>query len=142
MLFDALNRFSYKQSVATGTTVSENIIDLQANRDLAVFTNLEVAVVAGTETSAALEEGVGTLSVVVETSETEDFAEIQTLIQTVPVTIEELNRDAIGIKLPYGGKRFLRLSYVAEGAPEGMLLTSGLVLATRHNILYPRAMHS
>jgi len=140
MLLDALNRFSDKQAVSA-TAVSENVLDLRADRDLAVFSALEVVAIPCTKDGSAL-EGEGTLAVSVETSETEDFATAEVLVQSAPVTAEQLNKGPIGIKLPYGGKRFLRLNYTVNGAITGLLLTSGLTIATPHDIHYPRAMHN
>lgn len=139
MLLDALNRFSDKQAV-NASAVSDNIVDLGAERDLAVYSALEVVTILCTEDGSDI-EGDGTLSVAVETSETEDFAEVSVLVQSAEISVEELNKGAFGIKLPYGGKRYLRLSYTVTGTVTGLLLTSGLTIATPHDIHYPRAMH-
>lgn len=140
MLLDALNRFSDKQAVSA-SAVSDNVLDLGADRDLAVFSALEVVAIPCTEDGSDL-EGEGTLAVAVETSETEDFAEPTVLVQSAEVSTELLNKGPIGIKLPYGGKRFLRLNYTVNGSITGLLLTSGLTIATPHDIHYPRAMHN
>lgn len=144
MLLDALNRFSDKQAV-TATAVSTNVIDLGAERDLAVHSSLEVVVIPCTATGAGL-TGAATVSVSVETSATEEFTTSKTLVTTAALSADDLNKGAFGIKLPYGGQRFLRLKYTlagAEGASlTGLLITSGLTIATPHDIHYPRAMHS
>ena len=144
MLLDALNRFSDKQAV-TATAVSTNVIDLGAERDLAVHSSLEVVVIPFTATGADL-TGAATVSVSVETSATEEFTTSKTLVTTAALSADDLNKGAFGIKLPYGGQRFLRLKYTlagAEGASlTGLLITSGLTIATPHDIHYPRAMHS
>lgn len=140
MLLDALNRFSDKQAVSA-TADSDNIVDLGTDRDLAVYSALEVVAIPCTEDGADI-EGEGTLSVGVETSETEDFAESSVLIQSAEISVEELNKGPLGIKLPYGGKRFLRLKYTVSGTITGLLITSGLTIATPHDIHYPRAMHN
>lgn len=144
MLLDALNRFSDKQAV-TATAVSTNVIDLGAERDLAVHSSLEVVVIPCTATGADL-TGAATVSVSVETSATEEFTTSKTLVTTAALSADDLNKGAFGIKLPYGGQRFLRLKYTlagAEGAAlTGLLITSGLTIATPHDIHYPRAMHS
>lgn len=140
MLLDALNRFSDKQAV-TATAVSDNIVDLGTNRDLAVYSSLEVVAIPCTADGADI-EGEGALSMAVETSETEDFSEATVLVQSAEMGVEELNKGPLGIKLPYGGKRFLRLNYTVEGTLTGLLITSGLTIATPHDIHYPRAMHN
>lgn len=144
MLLDALNRFSDKQAV-TATAVSTNVIDLGAERDLAVHSSLEVVVIPCTATGADL-TGAATVSVSVETSATEEFTTSKTLVTTAALSADDLNKGAFGIKLPYGGQRFLRLKYTlagVEGASlTGLLITSGLTIATPHDIHYPRAMHS
>lgn len=144
MLLDALNRFSDKQAV-TATAVSTNVIDLGAERDLAVHSSLEVVVIPCTATGADL-TGAATVSVSVETSATEEFTTSKTLVTTAALSADDLNKGAFGIKLPYGDQRFLRLKYTlagAEGASlTGLLITSGLTIATPHDIHYPRAMHS
>ena len=144
MLLDALNRFSDKQAV-TATAVSTNVIDLGAERDLAVHSSLEVVVIPCTATGADL-TGTATVSVSVETSATEEFTTSKTLVTTAALSADDLNKGAFGIKLPYGGQRFLRLKYTLageEGASlTGLLITSGLTIATPHDIHYPRAMHS
>ncbi len=144
MLLDALNRFSDKQAV-TATAVSTNVIDLGPERDLAVHSSLEVVVIPCTATGADL-TGAATVSVSVETSATEEFTTSKTLVTTAALSADDLNKGAFGIKLPYGGQRFLRLKYTlagAEGASlTGLLITSGLTIATPHDIHYPRAMHS
>nr|DAX08644.1 MAG TPA: major capsid protein [Caudoviricetes sp.] len=144
MLLDALNRFSDKQAV-TATAVSTNVIDLGAERDLAVHSSLEVVVIPCTATGADL-TGAATVSVSVETSATEEFTTSKTLVTTAALSADDLNKGAFGIKLPYGGQRFLRLKYTlagTEGASlTGLLITSGLTIATPHDIHYPRAMHS
>lgn len=144
MLLDALNRFSDKQAV-TATAVSTNVIDLGAERDLAVHSSLEVVVIPCTATGADL-TGAATVSVSVETSATEEFTTSKTLVTTAALSADDLNKGAFGIKLPYGGQRFLRLKYTLAGAEDasltGLLITSGLTIATPHDIHYPRAMHS
>lgn len=144
MLLDALNRFSDKQAV-TATAVSTNVIDLGAERDLAVHSSLEVVVIPCTATGADL-TGAATVSVSVETSATEEFTTSKTLVTTAALSADDLNKGAFGIKLPYGGQRFLRLKYTLAGAESasltGLLITSGLTIATPHDIHYPRAMHS
>jgi hypothetical protein len=140
MLLDALNRFSDKQAVAA-TAVSDNIVDLGTNRDLAVYSSLEVVSIPCTEDGSDI-EGEGTLSVAIETSETEDFSDAAVLVQSAEMSVEELNKGPLGIKLPYGGKRFLRLNYTVKGTLTGLLITSGLTIATPHDIHYPRAMYS
>lgn len=144
MLLDALNRFSDKQAV-TATAVSTNVIDLGAERDLAVHSSLEVVVIPCTATGADL-TGAATVSVSVETSATEEFTTSKTLVTTAALSADDLNKGAFGIKLPYGGQRFLRLKYTLAGAEvaslTGLLITSGLTIATPHDIHYPRAMHS
>ena len=140
MLLDALNRFSDKQAVSASAT-SENVLDFGSERDLAVFSALEVVVIPCTEDGSDL-QGEGTLAVSVETSETEDFTDAVVLVQSTEISAEELNKGPLGIKLPYGGKRFIRLSYTLTGSIDGLFITSGLTLATPHNIQYPRAMHN
>lgn len=140
MLFDALNRFSDKQGI-TATGISENVIDLGVNRDLAVHSSLEVAVVP-CQTDDSEISGEGTLRVELQTSEQEDFAESLVIAESPEFTTDQLENGIVAFKLPYGGKRYLRLNYVVTGSLAGLVVTAGLVIATPHDIHYPRSMHS
>lgn len=135
MNFDALNRFSYKQAVSA-TATSENVLDMGVDRDLAVATPLEVAVVPGGDIG-----GTGTVQVVLQTSDTENFGTVKVLAQSAALTAADLNAGAIGMKLPYGGQRYMRLNYVVAGTVTGLNMTAGLVLATAKDKQYPHMMY-
>lgn len=140
MNFDALNRFSHKQAVSA-TAVSQNVLDMGVDRDLAVGTELEVVAVPGTADGSDI-TGSGTVQVVLQTSDTENFSTVKVLGQSAAMTAADLNAGACGMKLPYGGQRYLRLNYVVTGTVTGLMMTAGVVLATAHDKQYPHKMYS
>ena len=139
-IFDAHNRFDYKRDVE-GNVTSENIIDFGTERDLAIGTTMEVAAIP-TNVSGKDFTGSGTLKVTLETSEDEAFTEPIVLGQSGDLTVKQLNEGGVGMKMNYGGKRYLRMKYAVTVTIEGLQITSGIVLAFSHVIHYPHRMHS
>lgn len=137
MHFDDLQMFSKKQAVAS-TAVSENIIDLGADRDIAVGTDLAVAVCPVGTVS-----GTGTVRVEIQTSDSASMSSPKVIAATKELTVAELNDvQPIGIKFPYGAKRYLRLNYAVTSTVTGLAVTSGIVVAVPHDIKYPKATYA
>lgn len=139
-IFDAHNRFDYKRDVS-GEVTSENIIDFGVERDLAIGTNLEVAAIPS-NVSGKNFTGTGTLKVTLETAEDEAFTDPIVLGESGDLTVKQLNEGGVGMKLSYGGKRYMRMKYAVTGTITGLMITSGIVIAHSHVIHYPHRMHS
>lgn len=138
-LFDAHNRFSDKQNISA-TAVSTNVIDMGVDRDVAVATQLDV-VVQAVDVSGDV-AGTGKVTVAIQTSDTAAFSTVTTLATSPALTAADFNAGPWAVKLPYGGKRYLRLKYTVDGTVTGLAVTAGLVLATSHPEDYVHAMHN
>lgn len=139
MLFDALNRFSNKQAVSA--TATSSIIDLRDARDIAVNSDLHIVAVPCTEDGGDV-AGTGSVKVELQTSDVEAFTSPVTLATSADLTVAQLNAGNVGMKMPYGAKRYLRLRYVVTGTVTGLLMYSGIVLSVPHPYEYKHLMHS
>lgn len=141
MILDKLLRFSEAQALtSTGSTVSTDVVDLAAARDLSVATIIEVLVRVGTTFTSG---GAGTLQVQVQGST--DNSTFYTMAESIAYALAALTAgaDLLRINLPGPGAgqavpRYLRINYViATAAMTGGTVNARLVL-DRHQVhAYP-----
>jgi len=128
MLLDQQNIFSDAQEIKS-TVVSDNVIKMTPEGRLK-----EVSY--GTPKPLLIQvvekfEGVTSLKVAIETSETKDFSEKVTLIETAPTSGAQLvsgYRFPI-LQVPAGNRGYMRLNYIVEGSATAGKITSGIIVA-------------
>lgn len=132
MILDSTLKFSADQAV-TDTAVSTNVIDLGVSgRDIGIGENVPLRV-SVTESFATLTS----LTVAVETSDTENFASSEVVIQTGEVPVASLvNGYVFNInEVPKGVVgRYMRLNYTVTGttATAGAI-TAGITAGNQNN---------
>lgn len=129
MIFDETLMFSDDQEV-TGTAVSTNVIDLGAdNRDIGkgVPVPLLIQVTSGFE-------GATSVTATVQTSNDEDFGDVDVLATSGAVVLDDLNAGyQFPIQyMPINTKRYLRINYTVAGTGTAGTITAGVVAAHQH----------
>ena len=123
MILDTNMLFSDAQAI-TVTAVSTNVIDLGADRDLGVTSNLDLIALVGT---AFLAAGAATLQMVLQTDDNLAFSSPVTLVDTgaIPKATLVAGYDALKLRLPQVTERYLRVSYTVATGP----MTAGTLTA-------------
>ena len=116
MYMDKKLILSEGQAVAAGT--SQNIIDQGKNRNAYSELFLVVLLEEGKALTAAQ-----SLSVSVESCDTE----AGTYVKVATFEAEKLKTQAVAQRIPFGLKRYIRLTYAVSGTPTGNL-TAALVM--------------
>lgn len=135
MIFDKENLFSNAQAV-TDSQASTNIIDLGVSRDIGHGRAIEVAGYVGT---TVLSGGSSTVNFLLQTDTQSSFATSVTLYQTGAIAKATLvaGYKFMGLKLPEGVQRYLRLYYTLATADLTTgTFTAGLLL-DRQQLVYP-----
>lgn len=136
MILDVLNLFS--NNIAVTATADSDTIDLGADRDLGVDTEIDVFMKVDTTLVAA---GAATLDVTMVTATDSAFSQnVATLKDTGVVAKATLVQGyfLFKFKLPQVTRRYLKLTYtVATGPFTAGKVTAGLVKGLQNNIQYP-----
>lgn len=129
MILDSTTLFSDGQAI-TASAPSTNTVDLGPGRDIGpgVPVPLLCQVVEDFDNLTSL-------TVEIQTSDTEDFANADTLVRSTRLAgdLKRGNRFPIAV-IPDGTRRYLRLNYVIAGtAPSKGRITAGIVWGVQSN---------
>lgn len=129
MLLDLESIFSNSQAITT-STVSENIVKLASTTHNMTEVSFGVPIPLLIQVEEAF-AGCTSLQVDVQTSDTEEFEEVTTLVSSDAVNVDKLTS---GYKfpinyIPKGNLGYMRLYYTVDGTATAGTITAGVVAA-------------